>query len=270
MSVRRFVGTLLLVAATSVGLVAPASADPYGPKPGSLRVSQTVVTQGERVTASGDGFCAYAGVRVSLTAGRTESTYRIGADSRGVATTRLRLTKLGTNVIEMRGCWEGGGRQTLAAKVRVLPHQARGEVSRSTVHKGGKVTISARGFCRRTPVMARVFDDGVEYLDIKLRSNRHGRVTTTVRLNRVGTARITLQGCRARGGTQAYSDTVTVRRPARSFSSAPAALVHGAASRLTPVGAGALGLLLVAVLGLLLFAGLGLHLVRGLRRRATR
>ena len=233
MALRRLLGVLMLVVATSAALVGPASADtkPYGPKPGSITVSKTVVTQGHTVHVRADGFCANATVQVTVTAGDSTTTFSETTGKHGVVTTDIRLTHLGTNTITISGCRMGGGRQTLTATVKVVPHRGKAHVSHSKVHKGDRVRVAASVFCPRARVIVKVLDDGREYKRLTLHSDRHGRVSTMVRLTRAGRTTLIMQGCRAKGGTQAYSATVKVsKRTSHSFSASPVAFVGAAAS----------------------------------------
>jgi hypothetical protein len=89
-------GIVLLVIGTSIGLVGPAVAAPYGPHTGSATVSATRVHQGDDVRVSGESFCPSALVQVRVN-GRALKTIR--ATAAGVASTRVVLTRLGSTTI---------------------------------------------------------------------------------------------------------------------------------------------------------------------------
>jgi hypothetical protein len=223
MKLRRLLGVILLAVFTSVGLVAPAVATPYGPHAGDATTSQTRVVQGHSVAVSGDGFCPDAVVTVTVSQGSdTYITTTIQADSTGVAATTVTLTEIGRNHIKLTGCHPEGGLLVLSAAVQVLPHQASLHASDKTVHKGDTVSVRGRGFCNRTKVKVRVYDDGRLYKGKAIRADRHGKAATSVKLTRAGRSTITLQGCRKAGGELLRSTTVKVRR-GHSFRSSPAA-----------------------------------------------
>jgi hypothetical protein len=261
MAVGRLLSALLLVVGISVGLVGPAAADPYGPATGSASVSRTEVKQGQVVNVRGDGFCPGSTATVTVTAdGDRYIRKEIIANRKGIASTRLSLTRLGQNVIELEGCRQGGGRQVLSATVRVKPWPGRAHAEGRTVSKGEKITVGGAGFCRKAPVVVTVLDDGKRYKRTTVRSNRAGEVQASVRLTRAGRTTIVMKGCRDEGWTQKLRTTVRVTK-AGSASMSPTSVVRQAAAN-TPGGAPTVGVaaLLVAFLaGQLVFA----------RRRAT-
>ena len=109
----RLLSVFLLAVATSVGMVAPAVAAPYGPHTGSATVSKTRVVQGNSVVVRGDQFCA--GDPVLLTVTQNRNTYirrTIHANSSGVASTRVTLTRLGLNHLKLTGCYAELARAT--------------------------------------------------------------------------------------------------------------------------------------------------------------
>jgi len=259
MSLRRLLGVTFLAIATSVSLVAPAAAAPYGPHTDSATVSTTRIVQGQSVTVSGDLFCP--GTAVAVTVKQSNRTYiskTIHANSGGVASTTVILTRVGLNHITLSGCYSGGGgptTQVLTAAVHVVPHGGKVHVSDHKVNKGDTVKVSAKGFCKKAKVKVRVYDDGHRYQAKMIKANKHGKAATSVKLTRKGRTTITLEGCRKAGGTQVKSVTVKVRK-AHSFSSSPAAYLGDIAGKPQPaalvVAGGALLLLLGA--GQLMFA----------------
>jgi hypothetical protein len=259
MPVRRLLGIILLATATSVSLVAPAAAAPYGPHAGSATVSKTTVVQGSAVTVRGDAFCSGAAVTVTVTQnGDTYIRKTIHAGSAGGVATSVTLSHLGLNHLKLSGCYAGGGgptTQNLTAAVQVVPHGGKVHVSDHTVNKGDTVTVSAKGFCKKASVKVRVYDDGHRYQAKLIKANKHGKATTSVKLTRKGRTTITLEGCRKAGGTQLKSVTVKVRK-AQSFSGSSAAYLGGLAGNAKPasfvVAGGALLLLFGA--GQLMFA----------------
>lgn len=227
MKFRRLVGVILLAAATSVGLVAPAVAAPYGPHTGSATVSKTRVVQGHLVTVSGDHFCHGAAVKVTVTENR--NTYRsktIHANSHEVASTTVKLTHLGLNHLKLVGCYAVSGpnnrKQELTAAVNVVPHGGKLHVSDHKVNKGDTVSVSGKRFCKNANVKVRVYDDGHRYQAKMIKANSSGRAATTVKLTRKGHTTITFQACRKAGGNALKSATVKVRKH-HSFLSSPAA-----------------------------------------------
>lgn len=236
MHLRRIFAVLALVAAGSAGLVTPAVAEPYGPHTGSATVSQTQVEQGDSVQISGDQFCRRTTVEVSVSqGGDTYITGTIRANRRGVASTVVTLTELGVNQLQLTGCWKGGGDQVLSAEVNVVGHTAALEVSDDTVNRGDRVHVSGSGFCRRTDVVVRVFDEGDLYQVKTIRSDRRGNAETSVRLTRAGSNTITFEGCSRGGGVILESATVRVRNH-HSFRSAPVAYAGDLAGSLSPAG----------------------------------
>jgi hypothetical protein len=248
MPARRLLSLLVMFLAASFAFVGPAAAsDPYGPHSGAAQVNKTVVVQGGNVTFTGDGFCPNASVTVSVSAdGYPVVTRHVSADADGDVSIRLTLSKLGTNTLRFSGCRAAGGTQTLVARVRVIPHQGAAKVSDDRVDKNDMVTVSGLGFCRRSDVVVRVFDDGHRYRRFTIQSDSNGRAATSVRLTRSGISELTLVGCRRAGGTQELSTSVKVRSTT-SFHASPAARVVATASPMT-VGAAA-ALLLALVLG---------------------
>ena len=141
MPLRRLLGVILLVAAGSMGLVGPAAAAPYGPHTGDATVSKTRVVQDHFVQLSGDGFCANAKVRVTVSqGGDTYITKTIHADSSGVASIGVRLTEIGLNHLKLTGCYAvpgaNNGTQVLSAEVRVVPHSSSLRVSDHSGQQG--------------------------------------------------------------------------------------------------------------------------------------
>jgi hypothetical protein len=267
MALRRLVGVFMLAVLTSAGLVGNAVADTYGPKPGTITVSSTVVTQGGSVKVRADGFCPETAAKLTVTVSgsRYRSSFLTGSNGRGIIYATVKLTETGSNKIQLSGCRAGGGGLVLAARVRVVPHEARnGKVDDHDVRKGDKVSISSEGYCRRSKVLVRVLDDGREYKRIQVRSDTAGKAAVRVRLTRVGTTTLVMSGCRATGGKQAYSERVTVRKAKNfSFSASPTAFVDQVTSG---PGAAAYGVLAGGLV--LLFAG-GQLLVGRRRRTAT-
>jgi hypothetical protein len=250
MKARRLLGVILLAVATSVGLVAPAVATPYGPHTGDATTSQTRVVQGHSVQVSGDGFCPDTPVVVTVSQGSdTYITKTIQADSSGVAATSVTLTEIGRNHIKLTGCHPAGGTLVLSAAVQVLPHQASLHASEKKVHKGDTVDVRGRGFCKHTKVKVRVYDDGKRYQAKSIRADRHGKAATSIKLTRAGRNTITLEGCRKAGGQLLRSATVKVRK-GHSFRSSPAAYMGDLAGSVQPtayvVAGGSLLLLLGA------------------------
>lgn len=212
MSLRRTLGITLLATATSVALVGTASAAPYGPHTGSASVSRTRVVQDQSVTVSGDGFCASTAVKVRVTQGSKRLISRtITSSSSGVARTTQRLTKLGSNLITLSGCFPAGGTQVLSARVNVVPHSGALRADDHKVDRGDRVKVRAAGFCRSSAVLVRVYDDGHRYQSRTIRADRRGAASTSVQLTRSGRSMISLQGCRSKGGTALMTTEVTVR-----------------------------------------------------------
>jgi hypothetical protein len=258
MALRRLLGVIMLVIVTSAALVVPASADhTYAPPGGAIQVSKTVVTQGQSVDVRATGFCANRRVRVTVTSKNHESTFRESADSKGVVDTTIRLTNLGRNTITITGCQKGGGTQSLSAHVRVVAHKGRGHVNDSNVHKGDWVRFSARGFCysHHHKITPKLLDDGVAYQRSKadtvaIRSDSRGRVSTRVKLNRVGTTTLILTGCRHKGGTQSPSVSIRVRKAtSQSFAGSSAAYVGNVATGVPAAAYAGLGGLLALFVG---------------------
>lgn len=261
MAARRLLSLTVLVLATSVALVGPVAADPYGPSTGSATVSKTVVKQGQYVRVSGDDFCPNSLVRFTVRAGGDRYIDKtVFSDADGDVSDRLQLTGLGDNKIRLSGCYSNGGRQVLTATVRVIPHQGKAKVDDDKVNKGDRVTVSGGGFCARTDVTVTVSDDGTRYQQKTVEAGRGGQAERTVRLTRAGDTRITLDGCSARGFTQSLTASVKVRS-AKTFRGSPAAYAQDVATQV-PVTAYA-----VAGAGLLaLFVGVQVAVTR--RRRA--
>jgi hypothetical protein len=248
MPLRRLLGVILLVAASSMGVIGPAVAAPYGPHTGDATVNKTRVVQDSFVQLSGDGFCANADVAVAVSqGGDTYISRHVHADGAHVAATSVRLTQLGLNHLKLTGCFSAGGTQSLLAEVNVVAHAKAGHVNDKTVNKGDRVTVSSSGFCRNAKVFVRVFDDGNRYQAKSIHASRHGNATTSVKLTRAGNSTITLQGCRKSGGDQLVSVSVRVRN-VHSFRSAPVAYAGEFAGSLSParsaLGGGGLLLLL--------------------------
>lgn len=260
MSLRRLLGVIVTVIATSAALVAPAAATAYGPKPGSITVSKTVVTQGRTVAVTADGFCSSARVSVTVTSHGLTKRFTKASNSKGVVSTNVRLNWLGANRITVGGCRAGGGRQSLSATVRVVLHQGKAHVDDDSVTKGDRVKVWASGFCRQRPVTVRVLDDGNEYKRVATRSNGTGRAGATVKLTRAGWTTVILTGCRAnssRDFKQAPTVSIRVRNAtSKSFTASPAAYVRDAASGVPAAAyAGLAGGVLVLLLGGQLVAG---------------
>jgi hypothetical protein len=234
MNLSRLLGVILLAVATSVGLVAPAVATPYGPHPGDATVSDTRVVQGDSVHVSGDGFCPGAVVQVTVSQGsHTYITTTIHADGGGVASASVTLTEIGRNRIRLTGCFPDGGTQVLAAEVQVLPHRASLHASDHQASVGDTVKVWARGFCRHAKVKVRVYDDGRRYQDKTIRAGSQGKAATSVKLTHAGRTTITFQGCRKAGGEALTSTTVKVRN-GHGFRSSPAAYVGDMAASIQP------------------------------------
>jgi hypothetical protein len=249
MQTRRLLGVILLAIFTSLGLVAPAVAVPYGPHTGDATTSQTRIVQGHSVTVSGDGFCPDTPVVVTVT--RDGATYirkTIQANSSGVASTSVTLTRIGLNHIKLTGCHPAGGTLVLTAAVQVLPHQASLHASDHKVHKGATVDFWGRGFCRHASVKVRVYDDGRLYKGKRIRAHLHGMAATSIKLTRAGHSRVTFQGCRKAGGNLLMGTTVRVRR-GNSFSSSPAAYMGDLAGSVRPTSYALAGGSLLLLLG---------------------
>jgi hypothetical protein len=252
MKTRRLLGVILLAVFTSVGLVAPAVAAPYGPHTGSATVSKTRVVQGSTVRVSGAHFCANKLVRVTVTQNRNtyiNRTFR--ANGSGVASTTVRLTRLGTNHLKLSGCYAGpnsNGHQDLSAAVQVVPHGGSLHVSDNTVNKGDTVSVSGKGFCPRANVKVRVYDDGHRYQAKMIKANGNGKAATTVKLTRKGRTTITFQACRKGGGDVLKSATVKVRK-GNSFRSSPAAYMGDLAGSVQPTSYALAGGSLLLLLG---------------------
>ena len=267
MTMRRLLSVFVLVALSVAGLAGPASAKPYGPRTGAATVNKTVVQQGGYVRVSGDGFCANTVVRVTVTVEgkRYVSKSMIYSNGSGVASTRVRLTELGTNIISLSGCRAAGGRQVLSASVRVVHRVWQGDarVDDDSVRKGDSVTVRGAGFCYDSRVVLKVYDDGQRYERGVDRAyvydnRRHG---ATLKLTRVGRTTITLSGCRGKGGRQILSTTVRVRA-AKSFTASPTAFASDMASRVPAVG-------YAATAGGLLVLFLGVQVALSRRRRTS-
>ena len=258
MPLRRLLGVILLVAASSMGVVGPAVAKthhdhhhhhhPYGPHNGDATVSRTRVVQGDSVRISGDGFCSNASVVLTVSqGGDTYITETIQANRHGVASTSVTLTELGPNHLQLAGCRSRGGTQVLSAQVQVVPHTASLHVSRHTVNKGDQVEVSGSGFCTSTPVSVQVYNDGQAYQSESITSDGGGQAETSITLTRPGRTTITFQGCRSGGGDVLESATVQVRH-GHSFRSSPVAYAGDLAGGVPPAGYGVLGAGLLLVL----------------------
>ena len=149
MKFRPFLGTVAALAMTALvglGMASPALATGYGPESGSAKVSKTRVQAGGFVTVSGDRFCA--GTRVILTVSRSGKVYitkTLRANSRGKVSTRVKLTKSGTNTIKLTGRQgDCTGSRVLNARVRVLgsSHGANAGVSGSALPGTGGVNLT--------------------------------------------------------------------------------------------------------------------------------
>ena len=254
MTFRRLLGVILLAISTSVGIVAPAVAAPYGPHTGDATVSKTRVVQGHFVRVSGDGFCPNAAVHVTVSqGGDTYITKTIHANRRGVASTSVRLTELGLNHLKLTGCYAvagaNNGTQVLSATVRVVPHSTSLHVSDHTVNKGDRVDVSGSGFCNNTGVQVLVYDDGERYQAKMITSDQQGKAATSTKLTRAGRTTITFQGCHEGGGDVLESASVRVRNQ-RSFRASPMAYAGDLAGSLSPArSAMAGGGLLLALFG---------------------
>lgn len=66
MTRKRFAALALFLLTLVIGFTIPAAAQ-YPPTEGDLQVSATVVSAGQPVTVSGDGFCPNTGVSITLT-----------------------------------------------------------------------------------------------------------------------------------------------------------------------------------------------------------
>ncbi|MGH3990257.1 MAG: hypothetical protein ACRDV1_15065 [Actinomycetes bacterium] len=274
MPVRRLLAALAVIAVSSVGLVAaPAVAGPYGPHTGSLTVSKTSIKQGESVRASGDRFCSNARVTVTVTEdGSTYIRKTIRAGSAGRASTTLRLTHLGSNIIKFSGCRKGGGTQVLSAKVRVSPYYGSAYVNDSRVNQGQSVKVWAYKFCRNASVKVTTYDDGRAYKSKTIRANGDGKATTWVKMSRAGQAMIAMSGCHRGGGTQVKKVNVWVR--ASGTTGSGNATVGGSSTGTGSDNASAgSGIASIARTGgnlTPLWAGLGLLLTGGVLVGATR
>jgi hypothetical protein len=259
MKARRLLGVILLALFTSVGLVGPAVAAAYGPHTGSATVSKTRVVQGSTVRVSGAHFCPNAAVTVTVTQNRhTYINRTIHANGSGVASTTVRLTRLGLNHLKLSGCYAvtgaNNGHQDLSAAVQVVPHGGKLHVSDHTVNKGDTVSVSGTRFCRNAHVKVRVYDDGRRYQAKMIRANSSGKAATKIKLTRKGRTTITFQACRKPGGTALKSATVKVRK-GHSFRSSPAAYMGDLAGSVQPTSyalAGGSLLLLVGTTQLML------------------
>jgi len=266
MRARRLLGIILLAIATSVALVAPAAASPYGPHNGSATVSKNRVVQGSTVRVSGDGFCAGASVHLTVKQnGKTLVSRTLTATSAGVAASNVRLNVVGLNHFTLTGCYRvhgaNNGTQVLTAAVTVVPHGGRLHVNHTTVHKGDTVTVSGKGFCKNASIKVRVYDDGTRYQAKKIRANSTGHASTSVKLTRKGTTTITFQGCRKAGGDALKSVTVRVKK-SQNFAGGAAAFAGDITGKASTAG------LVVAGGALMLLFGLGqLMFVR--RRRSS-
>jgi hypothetical protein len=241
MHLRRILGVLLLVAGTSLGLVGPAVAAPYGPHTGSATVSATRVVQGHEVRLRGDGFCPDALVNLTVQQGAHVATRTIRANHAGSVAESVRLTVLGSNTLQLQGCFPPApSEQLLSAKVVVVPHTGAARVSDHKVSKGHRVTVSTAGFCRNAKVRVRIFDDGRIYNSKSIHATRSGAARTTVSLTRVGRATITLTGCNKHGGTLVRTAHVRVVN-ARSFRASTAAYAGDVAGSISPLGVAAAG-----------------------------
>jgi hypothetical protein len=249
---RRLLGVMLLAVFTSFGLVAPAVAASYGPHTGSATVSKTRVVQGNTVRVSGAHFCANTAVKVTVT--RNHDTYisrTIHANGSGVASTTVRLIRLGTNHIKLSGCYAGpdsNGHQNLSATVEVVPHGGSLHVSDRTVNMGDTVSVSGTGFCAHASVKVRVYDDGRRYQAKMIKANSHGKAATSVKLTRKGRTTITFQACRKAGGNALKSATVKVRK-GHSFRSSPSAYMGDLARSVQPASYAVAGGSLLLLLG---------------------
>jgi hypothetical protein len=263
MALRRMLGVIMLVIATSAAMVAPAAAaGPYGPKPGAITVSKTLVTQGKSVVVRADGYRANVSVKVSVSSTGHRSTFTEGSNGGGVVATRIKLTNLGSNTISISGADAVTGTQSLRTKVRVVRYHGNAHADDQSVTKGERVKVWSTGFCKSRSVTVRVLDDGNEYKRIMVRSDRKGHAGTTVKLTRAGTTTLILSGCRAKGFQQAHAVNIRVRNAtSKSFTASPSAYVGDVASGASPAAyAGLAGGLLV-----LFAAG---QLVLGRRRRS--
>jgi hypothetical protein len=242
MPFRRLLGVLLLVVGTSLGLIGPAVAAPYGPNTGSATVSRTKVVQGHEVTVRGNGFCAASVVTITVKKGsHIVSTQVTQASRAGSASDSVRLTVLGRNTLELRGCFKAGVRdQVLAASVVVVPHTGAARVSDDKVSRGDRVTVRAVGFCRNAKVRVRVMDDGRIYDSKSIHATRSGAARTSVALTRAGRATITLSGCSKSGGTLISTAHVKVVN-GKSFRASSSAYAGDVAGRFSPVGLFAVG-----------------------------
>jgi hypothetical protein len=148
-----FVLVPLVLAVLAAG--SPVSAQPTYPPggPGDLEVSDTTVAPGEPFTVSGSGFAPGAEVTVltslssqalggggrgalfaaaPLTRLQTASVWgTVTANSNGVATATLKLSKPGTWTITMRGPNATGGTRILSTEVVVTGDRARRELTKT-------------------------------------------------------------------------------------------------------------------------------------------
>jgi len=142
---------------------APASAATYPPGgPGDLQVSATTVAPGEPVTVTGSGFAPGAEVTVltsfsslALGAGGRGAVFAaapaarfatatvwgtVTANSNGVATARIKLSKPGTWTVTFRGPNAGGGIRVLNTRIVVTGAQG-GSAGKQLTKTGADLTF---------------------------------------------------------------------------------------------------------------------------------
>src|SRR5471030_1495086 len=166
MRLRTLLGTvaaLSMTALAALGVASPALADTYGPQTDSAQVSASTVNPGDSVTVNGDGFLA--GSIVGMTASQGGNVYLSdakrcsggggaafsrAASNPGTASFAVKLTRAGTNTIQLVGKQaDGTGTRVLTVKVNV-----RGGVAGSGSTSNSGAALPHTGGVNFTPLWA--------------------------------------------------------------------------------------------------------------------
>ncbi len=112
---------LAVLATVGLSPAIASAATPYGVVSGSATSSATSVARGGAVDVAGDNFCPSTSVALTVVnSGDTYITKTLTADSDGSVSTKVTLTKSGTNTINLTGQTSdcNGQSQVLGVKAR--------------------------------------------------------------------------------------------------------------------------------------------------------
>lgn len=121
MTLRRLLAGTAAIIATLFVLAGPAQAQgTYPVVRGDATVSATTVTVGGTVTVSGGGFSTDCPVVLTVRVGnQVYITRTLTPDSGGNVSATVKLTRTGSNVVELTGCQANGATRVLSARVTV-------------------------------------------------------------------------------------------------------------------------------------------------------